>query len=104
VRVVLADDAAVLRDGLARVLAGAGIDVVAQVGTADELLTVVEAQRPDMAVVDIRMPPTQTDEGLVAAEQIGERPASACCSCRSTSRRRTRSGSSRAGRNESVTC
>jgi DNA-binding NarL/FixJ family response regulator len=73
VRVVLADDAAVLRDGLARVLAGAGIDVVAQVGTADELLTVVEAQRPDVAVVDIRMPPTQTDEGLVAAEQIGER-------------------------------
>jgi DNA-binding NarL/FixJ family response regulator len=73
VRVVLADDAAVLREGLARVLTGAGVEVVAQAGDADELLEAVEAQRPDVAVVDIRMPPTRTDEGLVAAERIAER-------------------------------
>jgi DNA-binding NarL/FixJ family response regulator len=72
VRVVLADDAALLREGLARVLDGAGIEVVAQAGNADELLAAVEEQRPDMAVVDIRMPPTRSDEGLVAAERIGE--------------------------------
>lgn len=72
-RVVLADDAAVIREGLARVLTGAGVEVVAQAGDADELLEAVEAQRPDVAVVDIRMPPTRTDEGLVAAERIAER-------------------------------
>jgi DNA-binding NarL/FixJ family response regulator len=70
-RVVLADDAALLREGLARVLAGAGVDVVSQVGTADELLAAVDEFGPDVAVVDIRMPPTRTDEGLVAAERIG---------------------------------
>jgi len=72
VRVVLADDAALLREGLARMLDGAGIEVVAQAGNADELLAAVEEQRPDVAVVDIRMPPTRSDEGLVAAERIGE--------------------------------
>ena len=72
-RVILADDAALLREGLARVLAGAGIEVAAQVGTAEELLPAVEKLRPDVAVVDIRMPPTRTDEGLVAAELIAER-------------------------------
>jgi len=73
VRVVLADDAALLREGLARVLAGAGIEIAAQVGTAEELLAVVDELRPDVAIVDIRMPPTMNDEGLVAAEQIGDR-------------------------------
>jgi DNA-binding NarL/FixJ family response regulator len=73
VRVALADDAAVLREGLARVLAGAGIEVEAQVGAADELLAAVEELRPDVAVVDIRMPPTWNDEGLVAAEEIRRR-------------------------------
>jgi DNA-binding NarL/FixJ family response regulator len=72
VRVVLADDAAVLREGLARVLAGAGVEVVAQAGTAEELLAAVDGLSPDVAVVDIRMPPTGTDEGLVAAERIAE--------------------------------
>jgi DNA-binding NarL/FixJ family response regulator len=72
-RVVLADDAAVLREGLARMLAGTGIEVAAQVATAAELLAAVDELRPDVAVVDIRMPPTWTDEGLVAAAQIGER-------------------------------
>jgi DNA-binding NarL/FixJ family response regulator len=70
VRVVLADDAVVLREGLARVLVGAGIEVSAQVGSAEELLAAVDDLRPDVAVVDIRMPPTWTDEGLAAAEQI----------------------------------
>jgi DNA-binding NarL/FixJ family response regulator len=72
-RVVLADDGALLREGLARVLADAGVDVVAQAGTADDLLAAVGEHRPDVAVVDIRMPPTHSDEGLVAAERIAER-------------------------------
>jgi DNA-binding NarL/FixJ family response regulator len=70
---VLADDAALLREGLARVLTGAGVEVLAQVGTADDLVAAVGGLHPDVAVVDIRMPPTRTDEGLVAAERIAER-------------------------------
>jgi len=73
VRVVLADDAAVLREGFARMLTGAGVAVAAQAGTADELLTEVGRHRPDVAIVDIRMPPTMSNEGLVAAEQIADR-------------------------------
>jgi DNA-binding NarL/FixJ family response regulator len=73
VRVVLADDAALLREGLARVLTEAGLDVAAQVGTASDLLEAVEALTPDVAVVDIRMPPTHTDEGLIAAGEIRRR-------------------------------
>jgi DNA-binding NarL/FixJ family response regulator len=73
VRVALADDAAVLREGLARVLADAGIEVTAQVGTADELLEAVDELQPDVAVVDIRMPPTWSDEGLSVAAEIHRR-------------------------------
>jgi DNA-binding NarL/FixJ family response regulator len=73
VRVALADDAAVLRDGLARVLTDAGIQVTAQVGTADELLDAVDELHPDVAVVDIRMPPTWSDEGLSVAAEIHRR-------------------------------
>jgi DNA-binding NarL/FixJ family response regulator len=73
VRVALADDAVVLREGLARVLAEAGVEVQAQVGTADELLDAVDELRPDVAVVDIRMPPTWTNEGLAVAEEIRRR-------------------------------
>jgi len=73
VRVVIADDETLLRDGLARLLADASIDVVGTVGTADDLLHKVELTRPDVAIVDIRMPPTHTDEGLVAATRIRER-------------------------------
>ncbi|MBA3329430.1 MAG: response regulator [Actinobacteria bacterium] len=73
VRVVLADDAALLRQGLARLLEEAGFEIVAQSGTAEDLLRHVAMHRPDVAVVDIRMPPTQTDEGLRAAETIRER-------------------------------
>jgi DNA-binding NarL/FixJ family response regulator len=72
-RVALADDATVLREGLARVLADAGIEVAAQVGTAEELLTAIDQLDPDIAIVDIRMPPTWSDEGLAVAEEIHRR-------------------------------
>jgi DNA-binding NarL/FixJ family response regulator len=70
VRVVIADDETLLREGLARLLADADVDVVGTAGTADELLRRVALTRPDLAIVDIRMPPTHTDEGLVAAQEI----------------------------------
>jgi DNA-binding NarL/FixJ family response regulator len=70
VRVVLADDSLILREGLARLLDEAGFEVVGQASTAEELLERVEATEPDVAIVDIRMPPTHTDEGLRAAHDI----------------------------------
>jgi DNA-binding NarL/FixJ family response regulator len=70
VRVVIADDETLLREGLERLLAEAGFEVVGKAGTAEELLRRVALTRPDVAIVDIRMPPTHTDEGLVAAQQI----------------------------------
>jgi DNA-binding NarL/FixJ family response regulator len=73
VRVVLADDSVLLREGIARLLAEAGLEVVAQAGDAGDLLRKVNAHRPDVAVVDVRMPPTHTDEGLKAAAEIRER-------------------------------
>jgi DNA-binding NarL/FixJ family response regulator len=73
VRVALADDAALLREGLARLLVDAGVEIAAQAGNADELLAAVDELRPDVAVVDIRMPPTWSDEGLAVAEQIRRR-------------------------------
>jgi serine/threonine-protein kinase len=69
-RVVVADDEMLLREGLARLLTDAGIDVVATAATAETLLRSVERTRPDIAIADIRMPPTHTDEGLVAAQEI----------------------------------
>lgn len=69
-RVVIADDEVLLREGLERLLVEAGFDVVAKVGTADQLYRKIEQARPDVAIVDIRMPPTQTDEGIVAAQEI----------------------------------
>jgi len=69
-RVVIADDAALLRSGLVLLLEGAGVDVVGEAGEASTLLRLVARQHPDVAIVDIRMPPTQSDEGLVAARQI----------------------------------
>jgi DNA-binding NarL/FixJ family response regulator len=69
-RVVLADDSVLLREGLVRLLTEAGFDVVGQCGTAEDLLAMVRATRPDVAVVDIRMPPTHSNEGLVAADAI----------------------------------
>ena len=69
-RVVIADDVMLMREGLARLLGDAGFEVVGKAADADELLRRVEATHPDVAVVDIRMPPTHTDEGLVAADTI----------------------------------
>jgi DNA-binding NarL/FixJ family response regulator len=69
-RVVIADDHALLRQGLASMLAAHGFDVVAQAGDADDLVRKVGAHRPDAAVIDIRMPPTNTDDGLRAAVSI----------------------------------
>jgi DNA-binding NarL/FixJ family response regulator len=70
VRVVVADDAVILREGLARLLEEAGFEVVGLASDADELCALVERTSPDVAIVDIRMPPTHTDEGLRAAKQI----------------------------------
>jgi DNA-binding NarL/FixJ family response regulator len=70
VRVVLADDTMLLREGVARLLDDAGFDVVGQSANADELLAQVASCSPDVAIVDIRMPPTHTDEGLRAALEI----------------------------------
>jgi DNA-binding NarL/FixJ family response regulator len=70
VRAVIADDSALLREGLARLLEEAEIEVVGQARDADELMLKVRSYRPDVAIVDIRMPPTQTDEGIRAAREI----------------------------------
>ena len=69
-RVVVADDSVLVREGVVHVLGAAGFDVVGQAGTADQLLDLVRRQRPDVAVVDIRMPPDHSDEGLRAAAAI----------------------------------
>jgi DNA-binding NarL/FixJ family response regulator len=73
VRVVVAEDSVLLREGITRVLENAGLDVVDDVGTAEELLSAVAGHAPDVAVVDIRMPPTHTDEGFRAAQEIRAR-------------------------------
>jgi DNA-binding NarL/FixJ family response regulator len=73
VRIVIAEDSVLLRAGLTRLLIDAGDEVVATVGDADALLEVVERHQPELAVVDVRMPPTHTDDGLRAALQIRER-------------------------------
>jgi len=70
VRVILADDAVMVREGLARLLTDHHIDVIAAVGTAAQLVDLIDSDLPDVAVIDIRMPPTYTNEGLVAAQQI----------------------------------
>lgn len=72
-RVVLADDSLLLREGLARLLDEAGFEVVGQAATGDKLLEQVETTKPDVAIVDIRMPPTHTDEGVRAAHEIRAR-------------------------------
>ncbi len=69
-RVVIADDSVLLRAGIVRLLEDAGFEVVAQAADAEDLLRKVRAHKPDVAVTDIRMPPTQSDEGLRAAQQI----------------------------------
>jgi len=70
VRVVIADDAMLIREGTARLLEEAGVEVVGKVSDGQNLLQIVGQEHPDVAIVDIRMPPTYTGEGLAAAEQI----------------------------------
>lgn len=69
-RVVIAEDSVLLREGVARLLTDAGFEVVGQAGDGEDLLRKVRAHKPDVAIVDIRMPPTNTDEGLRAAREI----------------------------------
>ena len=69
-RVVIAEDSVLLREGLAKILGDGGFEVVGQAGNADELLLKVRSYDPDVAVIDVRMPPTHTDEGAQAAETI----------------------------------
>lgn len=71
-RVVIADDAVLMREGLARLLSDAGFEIAGKASDAEELMRLVERRLPDVAVVDIRMPPTHTDEGIVAADRIRE--------------------------------
>jgi DNA-binding NarL/FixJ family response regulator len=72
-RLVIADDEVLLRQGVARLLTDAGFEVVATAGTRDELIGAVDRHRPDLAIVDIRMPPTHTDEGLIASQELRRR-------------------------------
>jgi DNA-binding NarL/FixJ family response regulator len=72
-RVVLADDAALIRGALAQLLENGGVEVLAQVGTPAQLLAAIEEHQPEVALVDIRMPPTYTDEGIRAAFEIRQR-------------------------------
>ena len=72
-RVVIADDTPLLREGLARLLTEAGVEVCGVAGDGDELVRIVERELPDVALIDIRMPPTHSDEGLIAAAQIRAR-------------------------------
>jgi len=69
-RVVIADDAMLIREGTARLLEDAGVQVAGKAGDAQQLLRIVATEQPDVAIVDIKMPPTFSDEGLAAAEQI----------------------------------
>jgi DNA-binding NarL/FixJ family response regulator len=73
VRVVIADDSPLLREGIASFVRGEDIEVVAEASSPDELLAAVDEHEPDVAIVDIRMPPTQTDEGIQAAHEIRRR-------------------------------
>ena len=72
-RIVLAEDAALLREGLLAILERAGHEVIAAVGDADALLAFTDHTRPDVVITDIRMPPTHTDEGLRAAAELRDR-------------------------------
>ena len=79
--VVIAEDSTLLREGIARLLEDEDFEVVGQAGTADELMLKVRSYRPDVAIVDVRMPPTQTDEGIKAAREIRATTRGRACSC-----------------------
>ena len=105
-RVAIADDELLLREGLERLLTEAGYDVVGKVDTAEELRRKIELARPDVAIVDIKMPPSYTDEGLFAAREIRESHVEIGVLVLSptTSSRATRCGSSSSTRAVSGTC
>jgi DNA-binding NarL/FixJ family response regulator len=73
IRVVIADDSVLFREGIAQLLQRAGFEIAGQSGTAEDLMLKVRSYEPDVAIVDIRMPPTHTDEGMRAARKIRER-------------------------------
>jgi DNA-binding NarL/FixJ family response regulator len=77
-RVVIAEDSVLLREGIARLLEDAGHEVVGQAGDADDLIRKVTAHKPDIAIVDVRMPPTNTDDGLRAALELRRRAPETC--------------------------
>jgi DNA-binding NarL/FixJ family response regulator len=90
VRVVIAEDSVLLREGIARLLEESGFEVAGHAGDGEDLLRKVGAHKPDVAVVDVRMPPTHTEEGLRAAHRI--RAPTRPCSCSpNTSRKPTHS-------------
>src|SRR4051812_5715961 len=72
-RIVIAEDDPLLREGLALLLRAEGLDVVATAGTPDEALDAIDVHKPDVAILDVRMPPTHTDEGIVAAVEARRR-------------------------------
>lgn len=87
-RIVIAEDDALLREGLGLLLRAEGLDVVATAGNPDEALDAIDVHKPDVAILDVRMPPTHTDEGIVAAvEARRRRPDSPCSCCPRTSSR-----------------
>jgi DNA-binding NarL/FixJ family response regulator len=89
-RVVIAEDQVLLREGLGRLFDDAGHEVVASLGDADGLLPAIDQHEPDLVVVDIRMPPTFTDEGRAQPERSSRRIQSSGCSCSpNTSKRLT---------------
>ena len=89
-RVVIGEDQALLRQGIVRLLGDAGFEVVAEAGDAPDLLRKVAAHKPDVAIVDVQMPPDNTDDGLRAAMEIrASQPRSACSCSRSTPRSAT---------------
>ena len=86
-RVVIAEDSVLLREGLTQLLESNGLEVVGSCETAEDLLLKVRSYSPDVAIVDIRLPPTHNDEGLLAALEIRAAIRTWACSCsRSTSR------------------
>ena len=91
-RIVIGEDQALLRQGIVRLLGDAGFEVVAEAADAPDLVRKVAAHKPDVAIVDVQMPPDNTDDGLRAALQIRKtQPESACSCSRSTPRSATRS-------------
>ena len=87
IRIVIGEDQALLRQGIVRLLGDAGFEVVAEAGDAPDLLRKVAAHKPDVAIVDVQMPPDNTDDGLRAALEIRARTRTSACWCSPSTRR-----------------